>query len=77
MALHPSSGGWRDSCPAAPHQNTGILLEQSPERNGMGRTSESMFMYSKLVSLGKQGLESWLQPPCFSLSALLVSLSHP
>lgn len=36
----------------------------------MGGTSESMFMYTKLVSPGKQALESWPQPPCSSLSAV-------
>lgn len=60
-----------------PHIKTlALSLSSPPERNGMGRTSESMFMYSKLVPLEKQGLESWPQPPCSSLSALF-GISNP
>lgn len=54
-----------------PHTETLMFsLSSHPERNGMGGTSESMSLCTKLVPPRKQGLQSWPQPPCSSLSTV-------
>lgn len=69
LCIPPLEGG--GTAVQQPHIKTlAFSLSSRPERNGMGGTAESMFMCTKLVPLGRQGLEIWPQPPCFSLSAL-------